>query len=82
MLGKYERDEASPFAETLQKLAQVLEVSADYLLSDGKKSEKSLKFGDKTLQTYFEKIDKMSDEERGHVKFILEAVVKNKSQMF
>jgi Predicted transcription factor, homolog of eukaryotic MBF1 len=78
MLGKYERGEATPSAETLQKLAQVLEVSIDYLLSGDEKSEVSPNFGDKTLQKYFEEIDKMNDEERGHVKFILDAVVKNR----
>jgi transcriptional regulator with XRE-family HTH domain len=78
MLGKYERNKATPSAETLQKVAQVLEVSTDYLLSDVENDETSPNFGDQTLRKYFEEIDKMSDEERGHVKFILDAVVKNK----
>jgi transcriptional regulator with XRE-family HTH domain len=78
MLGKYERNKATPSADTLQKVAQVLEVSTDYLLSDEDDNETSPNFGDKTLRKYFEEIDKMSDEERGHVKFILDAVLKNK----
>jgi transcriptional regulator with XRE-family HTH domain len=80
MFGKYERGKAAPSAETLQKMAQVLEVSVDYLLSNDEKNEGSPGFGDKTLQNYFKEIDKMSDEERGHVKFILDAVVKNKNR--
>ncbi len=80
MLGRYERGEAIPSAETLQKIAQVLEVSTDYLLSSDEKNEDSPGFGDKALQKYLIEIDKMSDEERGHVKYILDAVVKNKNR--
>ncbi len=80
MLGKYERGQATPSAETLQKLAQVLNVSTDYLLSDDEKDEALHGFRDKALKNYFEAIDKMNNEERGHVKFILEAVVKNKKK--
>ncbi len=80
MLGRYERGEAIPSAETLQKIAQVLEVSTDYLLSSDEKNEDSPGFGDKALQKYLTEIDKMSDEERSHVKFILDAVVKNKNR--
>lgn len=80
MLGKYERGQATPSADTLQKLAQILNVSTDYLLSADEKEETLSGFRDKALQSYFEAIDKMNNEERNHVKFILDAVVKNKKK--
>jgi transcriptional regulator with XRE-family HTH domain len=76
MIGKYERDQVISSTEILQKLAEALKVSPDYLLSDDVNNEAST-FGDKALRRYFEEIDKMSDKEREHVKFILNAVVKN-----
>lgn len=74
MLGKYERGQASPSAETLQKLAVILGVSTDNLL-DNNNTETSHDFKDKELTNYFKEIDEMSEEEKAHVKYILDAVI-------
>lgn len=74
MLGKYERGQASPSTETLQKLAEILGVTIGYLLS-GENGETANDFKDETLKNYLKEIDQLSEEEKEHVKFFLDAVI-------
>lgn len=74
MLGKYERGKALPSAETLQKLAVILGVSTDILLNmDDSGTTHDLT--DKELANYLKEIEQMSEEEKAHVKFLLDAVI-------
>ena len=68
VLGRYERGEARPFVETAVKLAQALNVSADYLLGNTeldidtetlKRLEDMSKLSDDNKQRIFEVIDSM-----------------------
>ena len=75
LIGKYERGQTVPSADTLQKLAEIFGVSIDYLLSDETKNLATVGIKDQSLLQYFEEIDQMNEEEKKAVKFILEAVV-------
>ena len=68
VLGRYERGEARPFVETAVKLAQALNVSADYLRGNTeldidtetlKRLEDMSKLSDDNKQRIFEVIDSM-----------------------
>jgi transcriptional regulator with XRE-family HTH domain len=70
MLGKY----ALPSAETLQKLAVILGVSTDSLLNMDD-SGTMYDLTDKELAKYLKEIEQMSEEEKAHVKYLLDAVI-------
>lgn len=74
MLGKYERGKALPSAETLQKLAVILGVSTDILLNTDD-SGTTHDLTDKQLANYLKEIEQMSEEEKAHVKYLLDAVI-------
>ena len=74
MLGKYERGKALPSAETLQKLAVILGVSTDSLLNMDD-SGTMYDLTDKELAKYLKEIEQMSEEEKAHVKYLLDAVI-------
>ena len=77
-IGKYETGKSSPSADTLKKLAEVFEVSIDYLMFDDAKNMASIKITDKKLLNLFEEINSFTDDEKGHIKYVLEAIVKDK----
>jgi transcriptional regulator with XRE-family HTH domain len=76
IIGKYERGQAIPSTETLQKLSEVFGVSIDYLLSDNNnKNLANVAIKDKTLLEYFEEIDRMDEGVKDSVKFFLDAII-------
>ena len=77
ILWKYEKNQTVPSAETLKKIAAFFGVSADYLLFDISEKENITKITDKKLLKQFEEIDKMSEDERMHVKYFLDLAISN-----
>jgi transcriptional regulator with XRE-family HTH domain len=57
IVGKYERNEMKPSIKTAKKLVDALEVSLDYLVSDG-----DLKILDKKTLKRLEDIENLPDE--------------------
>ena len=76
--GRYERGDSKPYADTLTKLADALNVSADYLLEGEEEDAVIANFEDRDLLKLFQEIERFSSQEKEHVKFILNSVVKNK----
>ncbi|MCP4133116.1 MAG: helix-turn-helix transcriptional regulator [bacterium] len=77
-IGKYETGKSSPSSETLKNLASVFEVSIDYLMFDDAKNMASTKITDQRLLYLFEEIDSFPAEEKEHIKYILEAIVRDR----
>jgi transcriptional regulator with XRE-family HTH domain len=75
LIGKYERGQTVPSTETLQKLSEIFGVSIDYLLSEESKNLATVGIKDQDLLECFEEIDRMSDEEKMAVKYVLDAVI-------
>lgn len=71
IVGKYERNEMKPSIETAKKLADALEVSLDYLVGDG-----DLKILDKRTLKRLEDIDNLSDEDKNHILYALDNLIK------
>ncbi len=78
-IGKYELGIVVPGAETLVKIAKVLNVSIDYLLLDEETNPVN-EINDPELLRLFSVVDQMDNEERKIIKSLIDAYVK-KHQM-
>ena len=77
-IGRYERGLAKPPTEKLKKLAEVLGVTADYLL-EGKIDEVAqAKLEDKDLLQLFKDIESFQEEDKKIIKRLIEAFVSMK----
>jgi transcriptional regulator with XRE-family HTH domain len=74
-IGRYEKDQSSPTAPIIGKIATFFNVSTDFLLLDEAQESLSIKVTDKKLLEQFQEIDGMSDEKRDLVKKILEMAI-------
>lgn len=72
-IGRYERNEASPSADVLKKLANALDVSTDYLMNGTTKDLASENIQDKTLINQFNRISELSEENKTVVSKLIDA---------
>jgi len=68
-IGRYERDEMKPSIEVAARMADLLEVSLDYLV--GQTNEEL----DKATQKRIMEISKFSEEEKQHVWAVIDAFI-------
>ncbi len=74
-VGKYEANKTVPSADKLRKIAEVLEVSADYLLFDNSPRTGRTEINDPELLEKFTVIDKMGEKDKETIKSLLEAMI-------
>jgi transcriptional regulator with XRE-family HTH domain len=72
-ISRYERGENKPTSEVLSKLADALDVSADYLMSGSTDDIATDAISDKELLSQFKKIATLSNEDKKVVKRFLDA---------
>lgn len=72
MIGKYERNDNSPSVEVLVKLAQIFEVSIDYLVGQGKNAT----FDHKTLQR-LEEMEQLSEQDKQKIFDYLDLIIRD-----
>lgn len=72
-IGRYERDEASPSADVLKRLANTLEVSTDYLMSGNSADLAQESIHDKALINLFQRVQRLEPAERDVVTSLLDA---------
>ncbi len=77
-LGRYERGQARPTADTLTRLAAALNVSSDYLLDGAADEAARARFEDRELLRQFQEVQSLSDEDKDVVKKLLEAFLTKK----
>ncbi|AXR64084.1 helix-turn-helix domain-containing protein [Leptospira mayottensis] len=77
-VSAYERGVNFPSTEILIKLAEVFDVSLDYLAFDKASISAKVEVKDRELLRYFETIDKMNEKDKNTVKEILHLVVTQK----
>ncbi len=78
-IGRYELGTAKkPSADTIQRIAEVLGVSSDYLLEGVSEKAVQARIEDKELLQQFQEIEKMPDEEKTVVKKFLDAFIAKK----
>lgn len=71
IIGRYERDEVKPSIEVASNIADVLQVSLDFLL--GKVEVKV----DNTILKRVIEIQQMDEEDKEHILYTLDALIKN-----
>lgn len=74
-IGRYERGDAKPSAELLNKISQVLEISPDYLINGTLENKAESSITDQELLNQFKKVEKFSDEKKKLVKEFLNAFI-------
>ena len=72
-IGRYERGDASPSAEVLKKLANVLGASTDYLMNGTTSDLAAESIQDKTLINQFNRIAELSAENKKIVSALIDA---------
>jgi transcriptional regulator with XRE-family HTH domain len=75
LLSKYENERIVPTADTLKKIAEALEVSADYLIFDNAPKSGTSKLTDLELFEKFLQVEKMTPENRNMIKNLIDAVI-------
>jgi transcriptional regulator with XRE-family HTH domain len=72
-IGRYERGESQPTADTLKRLAKVLNVSVDYLIGGSDDVTAPPPAEDPELARKFREVQKLSERDRELVKEFLDA---------
>jgi transcriptional regulator with XRE-family HTH domain len=74
-VGKYERGEATPAADILNRIAKAMEVSPDYLLNGTMQEKSAEAISDEELLSQFRKIEKLPADKKKLVKEFLDAFI-------
>jgi transcriptional regulator with XRE-family HTH domain len=81
LLSKYENGRIIPTADTLRKIAECLETSADYLIFDNVPKDGLSRIEDIDLFEKFKEVERMDAENKNIIKSLIEAIIiKNKVQ--
>lgn len=80
-VSAYERGRNVPSTEVLIKLADIFDVSLDYLAFEAEGQSAKVNIKDRELLRRFEEIDKLNDKDKGTIKEILDTfILKNRFQ--
>lgn len=74
-IGRYETKGMQPSAEALNKIADLLGVSPDYLLNGSAGDKASANLGDKDLIKQFKEVEQMNERDKNFVKRFLDALI-------
>jgi transcriptional regulator with XRE-family HTH domain len=72
-IGRYERGDAQPSAELLNRIARALEVSPDFLMNGTIEDKAENSLNDNDLLNQFRKVEKLPDDKKRLVKEFLDA---------
>lgn len=76
IIGRYERNEMTPSVEVAKKLANVFNVSVDYLLDE---SGELSKFKDMEMLKRWEQIEKLPQFDKEHIIYAIDAMLRDAS---
>jgi len=80
-IGKYEHAASRPSADALKRLADVFEVSLDYLAFDDRDESRRVNIADVELLERLAAVDKLSAEDRDTIKAVIDSfLLKNEFQ--
>jgi transcriptional regulator with XRE-family HTH domain len=74
-IGRYEEKGAQPSADVLAKLANILEVSSDFLMNGTSDNLADNSLTNKELLNQFKIIEKLSEQDKSVVKIFLDAFI-------
>jgi transcriptional regulator with XRE-family HTH domain len=74
-IGRFERSTSRPGGDTLQRLAEALDTTADYLLQGASDEAASARVTDRELLRQFQAVEHLPDTDKQVVKTLLEAFI-------
>ena len=74
-IGRYETKKANPSSEVLQKIAQALNTTADYLMNGSTDDMAYSQLQDKELLHLFKAVEQLEKEDKNMIKTFLDALV-------
>ena len=77
-IGRYERGTSRPSADTLNRMAQALGVSTDYLLEGNNEQAACARFEDRQLLERFQEIQQLGDDDKRVMIIFLDAFLAKK----
>jgi transcriptional regulator with XRE-family HTH domain len=72
-IGRYERGDAKPSAEVLNRIAQALDTSPDYLINGTLQDKAESSISDTELLNQFRKVENLPEDKKRLVKEFLDA---------
>jgi transcriptional regulator with XRE-family HTH domain len=72
-IGRYETGKSAPSSEVLQKLATVLDTTADYLMNGSNDEVVSAQLTDKELLSQFREVEKLNQQDKHLIKTFIDA---------
>ncbi len=76
--GRYERGEARPTVDSLKRIADVLNVPADYLMQGATDEAAKSRLQDRDLLRQFQEVEKLPDDDKVVIKKFLDAFLMKK----
>jgi transcriptional regulator with XRE-family HTH domain len=74
-IGRYERGEANPSTDILNRIAKALELSPDFLMNGTLEDKSAEAIGDEELLLQFRKVEKLPADKKKIVKELLDAFI-------
>jgi len=73
-VGRYETEKSNPSSDILQKLAQALDTTSDYLMNGASDEVISAQLADKELLNQFKAVEKLSQEDKHLIETFIEGL--------
>ena len=73
-VGRYEKEKSKPSSEVLQKLAEALDTTTDFLMIGGTEQVES-QLTDKELLRQFQEVEKLEAEDKHLIKTFIDAFI-------
>lgn len=74
-IGKYERGEATPASDILNRIAKALDVTTDFLMNGTMQDKSAEAISDEELLSQFRKVEKLPADKKKLVKEFLDAFI-------
>lgn len=74
-IGRYETKKANPSSEVLQKIAQALNTTTDFLMNGSTDEMANAQLKDKELLNLFRSVEQLGQEDKNMIKTFLDALV-------
>ena len=72
-IGRYETGKSAPSADILQKMADALDTTSDYLMNGSSDEKVSAQLTDKELLEQFKAVEKLDQEDKHLIKTFIDA---------
>jgi transcriptional regulator with XRE-family HTH domain len=72
-IGRYETQKSSPSSDVLQKLAESLDTTSDYIMNGSHNDVVSAQLNDRELLNQFKEVEKLNNDDKHLIKTFIDA---------